>query len=245
MLAASSFKHFSISTFVLVIAVGAAIFNFNLIAYPMQEMVGAKNEIMGVLISDIAGMVIILLELTIGIFFMESIRWTRLFPLMDTLSERSRTKMAWILLGLLFALAFLEAGLAFMRDYLAAERHQVTMSLLSEGGQQVADTGVAWITRSTQMGIGFIMPFVLALVAIVIEYFIHSLRTVLGVLGVGFLRVTAWLLRLVGSLTHFLGRMVINVYDFIIFAPLWVERVIKTRNHKDMSASGADAASSF
>ena len=38
------------------------------------------------------------------------------------------------------------------------------------------------------MGMGFILPFALVFVAIPLETFVHSLRTVLGLIGIGILR---------------------------------------------------------
>lgn len=87
-----------------------------------------------------------------------------------------------------------------------------------------------WITTAAQMGMGFILPFALTFVAIPLESFVHSLRTVLGVMAVSVLRALIWLLRLTGNVVRFTGRMLINVYDLLIFAPLWLEQVIKSRN---------------
>ena len=39
-----------------------------------------------------------------------------------------------------------------------------------------------WITTAAQMGMGFTLPFALVFVAIPLETFVHSLRTVLGLL---------------------------------------------------------------
>ena len=45
MLSSSSLVQFFVSLFVLVIAIGGAVINFNLIARPMAEMVGGTNFI--------------------------------------------------------------------------------------------------------------------------------------------------------------------------------------------------------
>ena len=58
-LSSSSLTQFFISAFVLVIAVGGAIINFNLIARPMSEMVGGTSQLMGFQTSEIAALVII------------------------------------------------------------------------------------------------------------------------------------------------------------------------------------------
>ena len=77
-----------------------------------------------------------------------------------------------------------------------------------------------------QMILGFILPFILTTVAMPFETFISSSRTVLGMVGAWALRMFAFLLRLVGNLGYYLGRLVVNVYDLIIFPALWLESLI-------------------
>ena len=40
------------------------------------------------------------------------------------------------------------------------------------------------------------------------------------------LRALAFLLRLAGNMGYYLGRMVVNVYDLVIFPALWLETLI-------------------
>jgi hypothetical protein len=77
------------------------------------------------------------------------------------------------------------------------------------------------------MGMGFILPFALTFVAIPLETFVHSLRTVLGLCVVGFLRGLAGALRLLGAGCRYLGRFLVDVYDIVIFLPLWLELQVK------------------
>ena len=80
---------------------------------------------------------------------------------------------------------------------------------------------------------GFILPFALMFVAIPLESFVHSLRTVMGIVGVASLRSLAWVLRLIGNISRFTGLTLINLYDVIIFAPLWIEKQVKSRNKSE------------
>ncbi len=73
-LSSSSLTQFFIAGFVLAIAIGGAIINFNLIARPMQEMVGGSVHMLGFRVADIAALVIILVEVSMGLFLMESLR---------------------------------------------------------------------------------------------------------------------------------------------------------------------------
>lgn len=244
MLSSSSITQFFISSFVLIIAIGGAMINFNLIALPMSEMVGAKSEIIGMPTSDVAALVIILVEIAMGIFLMESLRITRLFPIIGALPDKVRVRMIWITFTILFVLASVEAGLAYMREWLV-EMKQASMLA---GGEEALEGGYLWITTAAQMGLGFMLPFALVFVAIPLESFVHSLRTVLGIIGVALLRSLAWFLRFLGNIARYAARMLENVYDLLIFAPLLIERL--TSGNRESGKSGekgkkVDTASAF
>jgi hypothetical protein len=227
MLSSSSLVQFFVSVFVLAIAVGGAVINFNLIARPMAEMVGGTNFIGSWQVADIAALVIILVEVSMGLFLMESLRITRLFPVIGALPDKWRVIMAWTALGLLTALASVEAGLAYMREVLLQD--ELATSALLRGEAAVFGNDFLWITTAAQMGMGFILPFALTFVAIPLETFVHSLRTVLGVCAVGLLRGLAAGLRCLGAGCRYLGRFLVDVYDIVIFLPLWLEQQIKAR----------------
>lgn len=239
MLSSSSLTQFFISAFVLAVAIGGAIINFHLIARPLSEMVGGTSMIMGFKINNIAAMVIILVELAMGLFLMEALRITRLFPVIGALNDKVRIRMAWTFFTILLFLATVEAGLAFMREILMEEDAATRAILRGDvAGSQLGQNSYLWITTAAQMGMGFVLPFALMFVAIPLETFVHSLRTVLGVLGVVLLRSLAWSLRLLGSVAKFAGQSIVNIYDLIIFAPLWIERMIKQRNTETKQPEG-------
>ena len=73
MLKASQVTQFVIAVVVLAIATAGAFVNFQLIEYPMREMVDASNRILGMRVSEVAAFVLILLEITLGIFLMEAL----------------------------------------------------------------------------------------------------------------------------------------------------------------------------
>jgi hypothetical protein len=236
MLSSSSLVQFFISAFVLCIAVGGAAINFNLIARPMAEMVGGNNFIGAWKVADIAALVIILVEVSMGLFLMESLRITRLFPVIGALPDKWRVLMIWITLGLLTSLAAVEAGLAYMREILLQDELATSALLRGDAGPLI-DNGFAWITTAAQMGMGFILPFALTFVAIPLETFIHSLRTVLGVATGGAMRGLAVFLRMLGVLFRYLGEALVNLYDFVIFAPLWLETQFKSHLGADRRPS--------
>lgn len=241
MLSSSSLTQFFISAFVLAVAVGGALINFNLIARPMAEMVGGTSRIMGFPINNIAAMVIILVELAMGLFLMETLRITRLFPVIGALNDKTRIRLVWTFFSILLFLAFVEAGLAFMREMLMQDAAATRAVLRGDTDTQVVANSSLWITTAAQMGMGFVLPFALMFVAIPLETFIHSLRTVLGIIGVSVLRVCAWFLRLVGNVIRFMSNAFIQIYDLIIFAPLWIERTVKGKISEKEEETDSDS----
>ncbi len=233
-LSSSSLTQFFIAGFVLAVAIGGAVINFNLIARPMQEMVGGSSYIMGFRTANIAAMVIILVEVAMGLFLMESLRITRLFPTIGALDDKIRTRMIYASFIFLFLLASIEAGLAYMRELLSQDDAALVAGLLNNTDLVYSNDG-RWITTAAQMGMGFILPFALTFVAIPLESFIESSRTVLGTLAVAALRGLAMLLRFLGTVINYSGNALTSFYDLVIFAPLWIESVVR----KDSGVSGA------
>jgi hypothetical protein len=221
-LSSSSLVYFFVSALVLVVALGGATINFSLIARPMAEMVGGTNLIGGFKTADIAALVIIMVEISMGLFLMESLRITRLFPVIGALPDKTRVRMIWITFTMLFLLASVEAGLAFMREVLLHDELATSALLRGDGDVGVATGGeYMWITTAAQMGMGFILPFALTFVAIPLETFVHSLRTVVGLIAIGILRFVSLALRLLGSSFRYLGVLFTQLYDLPLFIPLW------------------------
>ena len=238
-LTVSAFTQFAISTMVLLIAVGGALVNFKLIALPFSEMVGSGDYLTSTMrMSDVAALVIIFLEATMGLFVMETLRITHLFPLIANMNDRMRRRMLWTAIVFLFVFAGIEAALALMRDMLSADKQALIRSLAT--AQQVAppDPLLRMIPTTAQMLLGFFLPFALAFVAIPLESFVYSLRTVGGAFLVMLIRATAFVLRVLGNLVRQLCRVLIGVYDFTIVLPLLVERLVKAaRSEGDSSES--------
>lgn len=220
-LSSSAMTQFVIAGFVLLIAIGGAVINFNLIALPMSEMVGGGSYIGPYKASNVAALVIIMVEVTMGLFLMESLRITKLFPNISAMDDKMRKRMVLITFGILVILASVESSLAFMRDVIASDMQALRQSLANV---EAVKSSTSWIPTVGQMVMGFILPFALTFVAIPLESFVHSARTVGGVGFTAFLRALAFILRLIGNMAKQLGNLLINVYDLIIMLPLWIEK---------------------
>lgn len=226
-LQSSSVVQFFVSALVLMVAIGGAAINFSLIARPMAEMVGGTSFIGGYRTADIAALVIIMVEISMGLFLMESLRITRLFPVIGALPDKMRVRMIWITFAILLLLASIEAGLAYMREVLLQDE-LATGALLRGEQSGTLQNEYLWITTAAQMGMGFILPFALVFVAIPLETFVHSLRTVLGLAGIAVLRAFALLLRVLSNGFRHLGTLAERLYDLPLFVPLWLEARLTT-----------------
>jgi hypothetical protein len=227
MLTVSAFTQFAIAALVLAVAAGGAFINFKLIALPMSEMVGAGDYITASLrTSEVAALVIILVEASMGLFLLEALRITHLFPRIANLNDRMRHRILWIALTLLVTLAGVEAALALMRDMLIADKQALLQTLATVSQAAVTDGWVGRIPTAGQMLLGFMLPFALAFIAIPLESLIHSGRTVGGVLAASLVRIAAFALRLAGNAARHASRVLVNLYDVAIVIPLLVERLV-------------------
>lgn len=243
MLKVSALTQFVISLFVILIAAGGAFINFQLIALPMSEMVAGASERFSFFgsvftVSEVAALVIILVEMSLGLFLMESLHITRLFPVISSLEDRLRIKIIWILFIFLFVLAGVESGLAFMRDQIAADNMALRQSLL--GSEAVTAVAVneninQYIPMIAQMLLGFILPFALMFVAVPLESLINSGRIVLGDILVQVLHLIALVLRLVANAIRNIAELLIGLYDIVIFLPLWIETKLFSGRTKSKS----------
>jgi hypothetical protein len=229
-LAASMSMQFAVAGLVMLVAIGGAFVNFKLISLPMSAMVGGGDYITANLqASEIAALVIILFETLMGLFLMEGLRFTHLFPL-SNVTEKMRRRMVWISFAILLVLAGVEVALAVMRDQIVAMDLALKQALGGAGAGTAVETG--WITRiptAGQMILGFTLPFALAFVAIPLEYFVRSGRTVLGTTLVFLANLLATTLRGTCSLLTQIGKAACLLYDAIIFVPLLIERAVQGR----------------
>jgi len=236
-LTVSAFTQFAIAFLVMAVAAGGAFINFKLIALPMSEMVGAGDYLTSTLrTSEVAALVIILVEASMGVFLMEALRITHLFPRIASLNDHMRRRMMWIALVLLVTLAGVEAALALMRDMLIADKQALVQSLATVQQAAATDGWVGRIPTAGQMLLGFILPFALAFIAIPLESLIHSTRTVGGVLLSALVGSLGFVLRVLANIARRMARVLITLYDVVIVLPLVVEHFVKARSRR---ASGS------
>ena len=130
----------------------------------------------------------------------------------------------WVTFTLLAVLAGVESALAFMSDQIAQNMEALRQTLAPGLGPGPLVSSM--IPTIGQMIIGFILPFALVFVAIPLESFVSSSRTMLGMVVAAAMRSCAFLLRLIGNAGYYTARLVVNLYDLLIFPSIWLEGVI-------------------
>jgi hypothetical protein len=231
-LAAGSLNLFIISAFVVAVAGFGGLVNFQLIARPMSELVAGGGYVFGLPISKIAALVIVLMEVAAGIFVMETLGITHLFPKLSGLpASRRRVIFGVALIGLLL-LALIEASLAILREQLleADKAMSLSLSIAGEAAATRAPVEAPLLSRIPMIGqavLGFILPWILAMIAVPLEMLVESGRHVVG-RGLGLLlRGLGALLRICAHLVRYLAAALAHVFDIYIVIPLQVERLVR------------------
>ena len=130
----SASKLFVVSVVVLAIALGGAFVNFQLIALPMAELVPAGARIGGVPVATVSALVIVLMEAAVGIFVMDMLGITELFPKLAGIPSSRRRLILWLGLAALFFLASVESSLAILREQIAEADSALKLALAGETG---------------------------------------------------------------------------------------------------------------
>ena len=229
-LAGSSLNLFVISAFVVAVAGFGGLVNFQLIARPMSELVAGGGYVFGMPISMIAALVIVLMEVAAGIFVMETLGITQLFPRLGGLPASRRRIIFIVALTGLALLAAIEASLAILREQLLEADKALALALAGEavrGKESVAAPLLSRIPVIGQAVLGFILPWILAMIAVPLEMLVESGRHVIGRVLVLLVRGLGAVLRLLGHAMRYLVAALAHAYDIYVIIPLQVERLVR------------------
>lgn len=229
MLSSKATKLFVFSMLVITVAGFGAFVNFQLIALPMSELVPAGTRVLGMHVSDISALVIVTLEIVLGIFLMEALGVTSIFPQISgmTLSKR-RILLYAALLGLFF-LASVEAALAVLREHIAATNAATTQALAG-ASESTADAEGSNITVIGQATLGFTLPWILAMVAVPLEMLIESSQHVLTKLVILIIKLVGYVVGIIGHLLNTIMKTIIHIYDAYIIIPTQIEKLVKGKS---------------
>ena len=216
---------FVVSLLVLAIALGGAFVNFNLIALPMSELVPSGSRIGGIPVSTVAALVIVLMEVAAGIFALEMLGITTFFPKMDQLPASRRRIVLSVALGGLFLLACIECSLAVLREQIVESASALKQSLAGVSDRSISDPAFSRIPVVGQAVLGFILPWILAMVAVPLETLIATGGHIALTLGAGTFALFSMVARVLAHGARYLVEAIRHVYDIYIILPLQLERL--------------------
>ena len=226
-------KLFIISLIVICVGLVGAFINFNLIALPMSELVPAGVRVAGMAVSEISALVIVASELVLGIFLFEAIGVTHTFP---QIANMTRGKRKIILFGCLLGLLFLssvEASLAILRENLAEAKNALDISLAG-GSAAVSDEINSRITVIGQAMLGFVLPWILAVIAIPLEMFIEASQHTFAKLYTVFITLHCHLANMIAYLIEGFFNILVHLFDIYIIIPVQIANLF---SGKQVSAS--------
>lgn len=222
----SAAKLFIVAAGVLGIAFGAAFINFQLIALPMSELVPAGARVGGMPVSAVSALVLVLMEGALGIFLMDMLGITELFPKLATIPRSRRRLILWLGLAGLFFLASVESSLAILREQIVEADAALKLSLAGDASRVVQSASQSMIPVVGQAVLGFILPWILALVAVPLEMLLDSGRHVVASLAVVAMRLAGVVTGGAAHVSRHLTGLVISVYDVYIAIPLRIESML-------------------
>jgi len=221
----SPMKPFLTAAIVMGVALGGAFVNFQLIALPMSELVPAGARLGGVPVSTVSALVLVLMEVAVGIFLMDMLGITDLFPKLATIPASRRRLILWLSMSGLFFLSSVESSLAILREQIVTADAAVKLTLAGQTGEVVGVAAGSSIPVIGQAVLGFVLPWLLALVAIPLEMLLDSGRHIAAKTVVVTLAVIGGSIRVVGHALCSVVNALPSVYDVYIAIPLRLERI--------------------
>jgi len=237
MLSSKVTKLFIISSIVIFVGLVGAFINFNLIALPMSELVPAGERVAGMPVSEVSALVIVALELVLGIFLFEAIGVTHTFPQIANMTSGKRKIILFgCLLGLLF-LSSVEASLAILRESLAEAKSALDISLAGELAATVQNAN-SNITVIGQAVLGFVLPWILAVIAIPLEMFIEASQHAFARFYTILITLLCYLATALAYLIEGLFKILVHVFDIYIIIPVQIASLFNGKaSGKSVSAT--------
>ncbi len=237
MLSSKVTKLFIISLIVIFVGLVGAFINFNLIALPMSELVPAGVRVAGMQVSEVSALVIVALELVLGIFMFEAIGVTHTFPQIANMTSGKRKIILFgCLIGLLF-LSSVEASLAILREHLAEAKTALDISLAGESAASASNNN-SQITVIGQAALGFVLPWILAVIAIPLEMFIEASQHAFARFYTILITLLCHLFTAIAYLVEGLFNILVHVFDIYIIIPVQIASLFNGKHGgKSVSAS--------
>jgi hypothetical protein len=230
-LRAGVWKQFFISSFMLSICIGAGLLNYHLLAQATGAIITAADPMGPFTVPQMTALVIVLTAVGTGVFLMDALRATTIFPGIGSMEDALRRRFVWGAAVLLVSFAAFQGLLIYLAPGIAAS--QSAGSLASSHPLTTIGPAV----------LGVLLPLVLGAAAIPLETFAASTRAVAGFLARVVLAAVAVVFRLTGSLACAMTNLLTTCYDLIIFPAVWLENAITAgRKSPSDDSTGATPA---
>jgi hypothetical protein len=133
-----------------------------------------------------------------------------------------------------------ESSLAILREKIVEADAVLKMALAGTTEAVVSEASTSRIPVIGQAVLGFVLPWILAMVAIPLEMLLDSGRHVVAALAAGLLSAFGSLARVFSHGIRSIFRMLPNLYDVYISIPLRIERSIRGQE-EDLSRSASSS----
>lgn len=233
----SIMNQFIVSSLLFAIAIGGAFINFQLISLPLEDIILHGNDqslLLGMSISKVAAWLIILIETAIGLFLLEALHVTHMFPAIAAMEDVLRRRFILLCMLVFILLLAAQGSLAFLRESM----DQSSLIGFQNNLQAFDSLGVTiggQIPLYIQLLLGITIPFSLAFIAIPFEMFINSGRIILAELIRQVVLLSIFTLKLAITIMRQLCEISIQLFDMILFLPISIDK--KYRNRKKISAT--------
>jgi len=186
--------------------------------------VPAGARIGGIPVSTVSALLLVLMEAAIGIFMMDMLGITDLLPKLNSIPSSRRKLILSISIAGLFFLAAVESSLAVLREQIVEADAALKLALAGEESSALGRASSSNIPVIGQAVLGFVLPWVLAMVAIPLEMLIDSSRHVVNAVTVFLLHAAGHVSHIAGRLFSHAGNAINSLYDVYIAVPLRIEQ---------------------
>ena len=142
----------------------------------------------------------------------------------------------------LFFLASVESSLAILREQIVEADAALKLALAGSNETAVAAASQSNIPVIGQAVLGFILPWILAMVAIPLEMLLDSSRHVFAALATSVLQIAAAIAGAIAHATRAIFQILPNLYDVYVSIPLRIERSFRGGEEPHKSAVAHTAA---
>lgn len=149
----------------------------------------------------------------LGVVLLEACHITTLLPGITAMPEWARRWLFWLTF---LAMLLLAGGAAFLQ--------------MRYGGVPPAVLDAPWggmTARMLAVLLVFLLPMALTFTGVALAGVVLNTTPVVGLVAAGVLHMAILFLRLLASLAVFTGSVLVQLYDLVIFLPLWIEDAVR------------------